>query len=42
VGHHHACAVLATSSIRCWGSNLSGQLGIPDRRPPSCVLVTDP
>ncbi len=24
---HHACAVLATGSVDCWGSNLNGELG---------------
>jgi alpha-tubulin suppressor-like RCC1 family protein/subtilisin family serine protease len=27
VGGHHACAVLADGTIRCWGANDSGQLG---------------
>jgi alpha-tubulin suppressor-like RCC1 family protein len=26
-GEQHACAVLATSAVRCWGSNGAGQLG---------------
>jgi alpha-tubulin suppressor-like RCC1 family protein len=27
VGQDHACAVLANGTIRCWGSNMWGQLG---------------
>ncbi|MGL5828407.1 MAG: RCC1 domain-containing protein [Angustibacter sp.] len=29
VGTDHACAVTAEQRIRCWGSNSSGQLGVP-------------
>jgi alpha-tubulin suppressor-like RCC1 family protein len=28
-GAHHACAVLETGSVRCWGVNSKGQLGEP-------------
>jgi len=27
-GHTHACAILADGSVKCWGSNDQGQLGI--------------
>jgi alpha-tubulin suppressor-like RCC1 family protein len=26
-GDMHTCAILADESIRCWGSNIAGQLG---------------
>ena len=29
-GKNHNCAILDNSSIKCWGSNTSGQLGIGD------------
>jgi alpha-tubulin suppressor-like RCC1 family protein len=28
-GYDHACALLADGTMRCWGSNLDGQLGNP-------------
>lgn len=46
-GAHHACAVLASTEIRCWGSNLDGQLGhdqpgaVGDDEPPSAVPSID-
>ena len=27
VGGHHACAVLSTNQVMCWGQNAYGQLG---------------
>ena len=27
-GNHHTCAILDNASIKCWGSNASGQLGL--------------
>ena len=27
-GNQHTCAILDNSSIKCWGSNASGQLGL--------------
>jgi len=29
-GKHHTCAILDNASIKCWGSNASGQLGLGD------------
>lgn len=29
-GTDHACAAMADGSLRCWGSNEAGQVGIPD------------
>ncbi|MCB9377131.1 MAG: chromosome condensation regulator, partial [Holophagales bacterium] len=28
VGEVHSCALLASKTVRCWGTNLSGQLGL--------------
>ncbi|MBI4957362.1 MAG: hypothetical protein HY908_35460 [Myxococcales bacterium] len=30
VGHGHACAILDDSTVRCWGGNAFGQLGLGD------------
>lgn len=41
--HHIGCAVLDDGRVRCWGSNLQGQLGdqtLIDRRLP--VEVDEP
>jgi alpha-tubulin suppressor-like RCC1 family protein len=32
-GYNHACALLADGTMRCWGSNVYGQLGDPSTPP---------
>lgn len=29
LGRHHGCALLDDGTVRCWGSNARGQLGVP-------------
>jgi alpha-tubulin suppressor-like RCC1 family protein len=31
-GLHHTCAILVDGSVRCWGLNVAGELGIGDNR----------
>ena len=31
VGANHACAVIATGAVQCWGANTIGQLGVNDQ-----------
>ncbi|MBM4376052.1 MAG: hypothetical protein FJ095_13280, partial [Deltaproteobacteria bacterium] len=33
VGGKHACAILDDQTIKCWGANGSGQLGLGDNTP---------
>ncbi len=39
VGNRHACAVLATGALKCWGSNGRGTLGIGTEDPYKSVPV---
>ena len=38
-GYDHACALLGDGTIRCWGSNVYGQLGDPSAQTGSSVPV---
>src|SRR6266566_272712 len=37
-GSHYACAVLDDGTVKCWGTNQFGQLGLGDRRNRGYVL----
>ena len=39
VGGHHACAVLASGALKCWGGNARGALGIGTDEPSKRVPV---
>jgi alpha-tubulin suppressor-like RCC1 family protein len=38
-GRAHACAILDTRDVRCWGDNSHGQLGAGDAQPHSVFLA---
>ncbi len=40
-GKEHYCALLANGTLSCWGSNASGQLGLPLTTPFSKIPVPD-
>ncbi len=40
-GGQHACATAAGSALKCWGSNLDGQLGNDQGCSPSCLTPVD-
>jgi alpha-tubulin suppressor-like RCC1 family protein len=43
-GNEHTCARSLDGSVRCWGANASGQLGIGgtlDRESPAIAMVTN-
>ncbi len=33
VGDRHACVIVSTGGVKCWGGNENGQLGIGNRVP---------
>jgi alpha-tubulin suppressor-like RCC1 family protein len=37
-GDYHACAILETGNVQCWGKNLSGQLAIGDIEAPNDII----
>ncbi|MCX4247276.1 RCC1 domain-containing protein [Paraliomyxa miuraensis] len=41
-GHAHACAVLSTGAVQCWGNNTSGQLGSWSASGTSTVPLSGP
>lgn len=40
-GYEHACAVLVGNTVRCWGSNLAGQLGYGNASVPGKTRIGD-
>jgi alpha-tubulin suppressor-like RCC1 family protein len=38
VGGHHACAIVASGAVECWGDNAHGQLGTGDSQPSKAAI----
>ncbi|CAJ1968096.1 unnamed protein product [Cylindrotheca closterium] len=41
-GRDHTCALMEDETVKCWGSNFSGQLGVGNNRESSMTPVTVP
>lgn len=42
IGFRHACALLTNNTLKCWGSNEQGQLGLEDNTGTRTIVGNDP